>query len=478
MKVLIINPPPINNVKFAMEGRCQQRDSSFQYSMVPISLPYVAASLIKEGADVKIIDCMVNNYSIAKTLEIAKGDNPNLIIINISMPTFYVNKQQIDEIKKITNCHISAMGIYVTSLPEDALKYTLIDSVIRAEPEITARELAKHIRDNADLRNVEGISYKQEAGAIIHNREREFIQDLDSLPFPARHLLDNKKYKAPISYNSSTLIVTSRGCPHDCIFCNAHLYYGKKVRIRSVANIIEEIKEVLFTYKINEIVFWADTFTLNRELVIDLCTAILDNKLKFKWSCNSRVDTVDKEMLDLMSRAGCYIISYGIESGSQEILNNIKKHTSIAQIKTAVHLSHNANIDVAAHMIVGLPGETKETLRETANLIKSIKPTFLQVYGAIPYPGTEFYKQASQNNWLKTKKLENFELSQIIVRTASLSEKDLKKARRQLLVSFYTNPFNIVRILKRAEKLRELILLIKSAFSFWRHWIYSDKTEN
>ncbi|MDP2924016.1 MAG: radical SAM protein, partial [Candidatus Omnitrophota bacterium] len=425
MNILIINPPVLGTLKFVKEGRCQQRAASFQYSMVPISLPYIAANLLKAGYEVKILDCIVNNYDISQVIKIVKESLPRLIIVNISTPTFYSDKKFIAEVKKITNCHISAIGTHVTALPQESLQDTLLDSVIRAEPEMTTKELADCLRDGSDLCNIKGISFRNERNTIIHNPGRPFIENLDSLPFPARQLLDNQKYLAPLSRRSCTLIVATRGCPYSCIFCNAHLYYGKETRTRSIANIIEEIKEVLFRYKIEEIVFWADTFTINRELVIGLCNAILDNRLIFPWSCNSRVDTIDEEMLSLMAKAGCYIISYGIESGSQEILDNIKKRTTIAEIKNTIYLTHKYNIDTSANLILGLPGENRKTLIETARLIKLIRPTFIQVYGAIPYPGTEFYKLALENQWLATKNWSSFEINQLIVRTPALSVKDL-----------------------------------------------------
>lgn len=471
MKILIINPPAFNGIKYIREGRCEQRLSSFQYVMTPISLPSIAAVLRESNYSVIIQDCIANNQNIDEIKEQIKLYQPQLIIINTSTATFNNDKITIKAIKELSDAHITAIGTHVTALPETSLTESKLDSVIRREPELTALELANSLNNNKDLKNVLGISYKSEK-EIINNPDRPFIENLDDLPYPTRDLLPNQKYTMPLSDKPYTLLISSRGCPYNCIFCTAGQYYGKKLRLRSAKNIVNEIEEIIEKYNIYDITMWSDTFTLNRNFVVEVCEEILRRGLKFNWMTNSRVDKVDLELLKLMKKSGCWIISYGAESGVQKIIDTAKKEIDIDQTKNAFKWSKDAGIETMAHVILGLPGETKETIRQTINFVIQLDPDYAQFYCAIPFPGTEFYKIAAENNWITTNDWSNFEINQPIISTPFLSVIELKKAKKQAFKSFYLRPNYALKVFKRTKSPKQLTNTIMQGINFAKEWVY------
>lgn len=473
MRVLIVNPPTYHGIKFVREGRCEQRGSSFQYVMVPISLPYIAAVLREGGHEVQIVDCIADDLSTEELLETLGKFTPNLAIFDVSTPTISHDKEVIELIKQRNpKCHLSAIGTHVTALPGQVLRSSKLDSVIRGEPELTSLALANTLEKGEDLGQVEGISHKQ-GGEVSNNPDRPFIEDLNSLPFPARDLIHNEKYTMPVSNRSYTLLVSSRGCTGRCIFCTAHLYYGRKLRLRSADNICDELEEIVEKFGIKDVTMWSDTFTLNQDFVVSVCEEIMRRGLKVNWMTNSRVDKVDLELLKLMKSAGCSMVSYGVESAVPEILRNCKKGTTPEQIQNAFKWSREAGLETIAHVILGLPGETRETIRETTSFMKKIKPDYAQFYGAIPFPGTEFYDMTIDNKWLTTNDWRCFEINQAIVSYPELSAEELDKARSQAFRSFYFRPSYILKRLVKLRSWREWVNLPGQAWSFLKEWVWS-----
>ncbi|MFQ5900623.1 MAG: B12-binding domain-containing radical SAM protein [Thermodesulfobacteriota bacterium] len=470
MKVLIINPPSVDGIKFVREGRCEQRLSSFQYVMVPISLPSIAGVLRGKGYNVKIIDCIAENLSIDDIVRVVSEFAPSLIVVNFSTATFDGDSGLVDAISKGCKGHITAIGTHVTAVSEDSLKTTQLSSVVRGEPEATCLDLADCIKEGRSLSSVKGISYKTD-GNILHNEARKFIEDLDALPFPARDLLDNRKYTLPVINKPYTLLISSRGCPYNCIFCTAKTYYGKKLRLRSSDSVLKEIEEVISRDKVNYITMWSDTFTLNRDFVVKICEGIIAKGLKVSWMCNSRVDKVDKEILLLMKKSGCIGISYGVESGVQEILNNVEKGINIQQIKDAFRRTREAGIETLAHIIFGLPGETKETIEKTIRFVIDLDPDYAQFYCAIPFPGTEFYEMAKEKNWIVADSWDRYELNQTIISTDQLSSDELKNAKVIAYRRFYLRPAYVLKRLKKIKSYRDLSMTVRQSVNFIKEWV-------
>lgn len=470
MKVLLVNPLPIAGPKVIREGRCEQRFSSFQYVMVPISLPQIGAVLLADHFEVKIFDFMVEEADFSQSVAIVAKEKPDLVIINFSTLTYSGDKEFARQIKeKLPEAHLSAIGVHVTALSERTLKETELDSVIRGEPELTALALAKALKNKKDLNRVLGLSFKT-GRQIQHNPDRPPIEDLDQLPFAARELLRNERYFAPVHNRPYTLVITARGCPNKCTFCTARLYYGDKFRVRRPQKVVAEIDEAVNRFKIKDFMMWADTFTLDKKFVMEFCRLIQKKHLKIEWLCNGRVNSVDLEMLLAMKAAGCKGIAYGVESGVQKILNNVKKGTTLAQIENAFALTRQAGLESLAHVIFGLPGETKETIKETCRFINKIDPDYAQFYAAVPFAGTEFYRQAQKFGWIATDNWDQYEINQAVIATPKLAQQDLAKARRQAIFRFYLRKTFILRQLRQAKSPKELFNLIRKGLSFLKNW--------
>ncbi|HLC38912.1 MAG TPA: radical SAM protein [Patescibacteria group bacterium] len=468
---MIVNPPSPNHEKYVREGRCEQRASSFQYLMVPISLPSIAGLLRENGIEVKVLDSMAEDLDSKKAIRAIKKFQPNLIIINLATVTYYGDRIFIAKVKKNQpKTHLTAIGIHVTSLPLKTLKDTALDSIIRGEPEMTSLELALSLRDKKSLKKVKGLSFKSNP-SFISNVDRPFIENLDLLPFPARDLIKNRRYKMPVYNRPYTLVITSRGCPNNCSFCTASLYYGSKIRMRSVKNVLDEVEEILKVYKIKDITFWADSFTFDRNYVFRLCEGIKKRKLKFRWMANSRVDRINPKMLKAMKETGCQVVSYGVESGVQKILNRVGKNITLAQIRQAFKWTRAAKLESAAYIIFGLPGETKQTIKKTMKLVKEINPDYVQFYSAIPYPGTRFHDEAAKKGWITAKSWADYEQGKNIISTPQLSVEDLAKFRKKAYLQFYLRPTYILHSMKKFVKNpKDFWPFLKQGISFFKDW--------
>jgi anaerobic magnesium-protoporphyrin IX monomethyl ester cyclase len=469
MKIIILNPP--YKRKVVREGRCEQRADSYQYLMVPISLCYLA-SVLRKKHEIKLIDCIAEEMSLEQLEVLLEKEKPNLAVVNVATFSFDYDIKTAELCKKL-GIKSAAMGVHVSVLPEYVLKNSSFDFVIRGEPELTSLELANALDKKKNLKTVLGITYRQK-GKIISNKPCPFIKELDKIPFPARELFDNSKYIMPLTHEPYTLLVPSRGCPYGCIFCTAHHYYGSYQRYRSIPNIIEEVKEILYKNKIKNIGMWSDTFTLNKQFVLDFCKAVKDNNLKFDWFCNSRVDTLDEEMVKAMSSTGCKVITFGIESLNADILKNIRKRISEEQVAAAIKLCKKYKIEGQAHIIFGLPGETKETAKETIRKLLKINPDYAQFYCAIPFPGTDFYEFCNKNNYITTRNWEDYEINKAIVSYPNLSNQEIQEIMRKAYRRFYFRPTYALRKFL-SFPISKWPSISKQAFDYMKGWVFSKK---
>ena len=304
--------------------------------------------------------------------------------------------------------------------------FPALDFVLRGEPEMTLRELldtlegrtpsdprvAKMLAETSLNRRAgtqtsdsppgvasPGLAWR-DRGEIVINPDRPFIPNLDDLPIPLHELLPLDKQRMPMIKGPFTFIVTSRGCPAGCKFCIKHVSYQTSVRLRSPERILEELQR-LAELGIHNVHMYADLFTVNREQVVGLCKLIIESGLKVKWTCNSRVDYVDEEMLQLMGQAGCWFISWGIESANEQILKRAHKGYRKEQAVQALNWAQAAGINNWGYFIIGLPGETEETIQETIAYAKELPLDIALFHIAAPYPGTPFFYEVVQNGWFR-----------------------------------------------------------------------------
>lgn len=350
-----------------------------------------------------------------------------------------------------------------------------LDFIIRAEPEYTVRELALALRENKEVAGITGLSHRSD-GAIIHEGERPWIEELDELPYPAWHLIDRKRYTLPFSKRPFLSLFSSRGCPFSCIFCADHAYYGKKLRKRSPSRIVDEMEYGCSRFEISDFLFWTESFTFSRDLVMEIAGEIMRRNLQVRWYCNSRVDNVDRELLQTMKKAGCRMMSFGIESFSPLVLSNIKKGTTPEQAEQAVRLAHECGLEVIAHCIFGLPGETEQSMRDTLRRICGLPVDYAQFYAATPFPGTEFYTMCKDK--IKDQKWENYEQGTCIIDTEDISAEMLNRIRDEAYRAFFYRPVVIAHVAGKIVKeggISRLSQIIRDLRSWMRE--RGDKSE-
>ena len=420
----------------------------------PLGILYIAGYLEKNGFEVEVIDPNFDESAI----EIAKkiiSLNPDVVGISTRTPQIDHAKNIASHLKLSSDIPIVFGGPHPTVLPQEVLKENCIDFVAIGEGEITFSELCEALKENKGFKDVNGIGYKKN-GELIFTESRELIPDLDSIPFPARHLLPSKWYFAPprirgIWTKSTATIMASRGCPYRCIFCGSHRIFGRKTRFRSPENIIEELKHLRNKYHIDAVWFADDTFTLHPAWVTKLCSLIKQQGWNdFKWVAQARVNTVSYELLKTMKSAGCVQIDFGVESGSPKVLKILKKDITPEKVIEAFNIAKKAGLLRYTSFIIGTPGEKEEDLRLTFKLLKKIKPDYVDFYFMTPYPGTEVYQIAKElgvfekgvsfNKWLLGKH------SDKPVMCTDLSEKKIIEWRSKLYnASFIRNYKTLMR---------------------------------
>jgi len=341
-----------------------------------------------------------NSPYIKQTFEeitkLIKNFNPSIVGIAIPTAKYVVAVKIAEKIKQLNpKIKIIVGGPHPTGLPEKTLKEKCFDIVIKNEGEISFCNVVDALENKKSLKNIKGISYKE--NKIINNPLQPYVEDLDTLPFPAWDLFYRWKEFHPDSFGG---VLTSRGCPYDCTFCASKEIWTKKTRNRTVLNILKEIKQTHEKFKTKLFRINDDTFTLNKQRVIDFCSGLINERLNIKWICDTRTNHIDLELLNLMKKAGCFHINLGIESGNPEILKLIKKGINLKEVRNVFKLAKKAKISTTAYFMIGFPTETKEQVRDTIRLMEEIRPDN-PCWGTVtPYPGTELYDLAKKMNVL------------------------------------------------------------------------------
>ncbi|MBC8473241.1 MAG: cobalamin B12-binding domain-containing protein [Candidatus Omnitrophica bacterium] len=389
MKILLIYPP------VSLFER--PRWSDFIPIYPPLGLAYIARVLEQAGYDVRIIDAKAERLSIDKILKRVSEFNPNIVGLSSSTPDFCITTSLAKKIKSLGNYTIFIGGPHVSALPEETIKEECFDYGIIGEGEHTAVELAGAISSGASkerLSGIKGIIFNN-GSKIIRTSPRPYIENLDTIPFPARHLLpDAKRYRYSWYKHLPTVtIITTRGCPYQCIFCDRAVF-GNRLRMRSIDNIMGEIEILVNQYGIRGIDIVDDLFTVSQERVEEFCSQLISRKLKVAWSCMGRVDCMTPEILKIMKKSGCWQIAYGIESGNQRVLDLIKKNITLEMAERAIRWTKEAKIRASGLFMIGLPADTKETMQETLEFAKKLPVDRLSFCITQPFPGSELYKTA------------------------------------------------------------------------------------
>lgn len=447
-RILLIYPPsPVLN----REDRCQQptKDLIVIPPLPPTDLMYLAAVAEKAGLEAKINDYSQNGDYEADLKEF----NPDYLVVNIATPTL---EHDLDAVKKAKEICPN-----VITIAKGAAFLTLADRIIKEHNELDfgilgeAENTLKEILEGKPKAEILGLYYK-ENDEVKFTGNRPFIEDLDSLPFPARHLVDNNIYRRPDNNKVQATIKVSRGCPFHCFFCLATPVSGAKVRRRSPENIVAEIKECVEKYNIKNFLFWSDIFNIDKDWTMKLCQAIIDSGLKITWSANTRADTADLEMAEMMYKSGCRLVSIGVESGSQYMLEKMGKKIALNDVRRTVKVFKKAKIRIYNYFVIGLPWETEETVEETIKFAIELNSDFISFYTATPLPGSRFYDYALEHNLFD--KETSFENAYYYpaVNTHNLSRERVFELHKSAIKRFYLRPLYILKMLSRIRSFAEI----------------------
>jgi len=443
------------------------RDDLHEREWPQTGLAYLAAVARERGCPVQLFDAMALGWAWEETVRRIKEFQPDLIVLLSTTPTFPNDAAFVRLLKGSLETRIALVGTHVTALPSESLDESDTDFVLLGEAEPILADLID--RWGHAEKDIPGLACKSDGETVLSPR-RSFVEPLDDLPDPARDLLPLDRYTMPFTEGRPFVtVIPCRGCPFPCTFCRAGDVWGKKVRVRSPDRVVAELQEVRDRYGIRDVVFMTDTLLANRDWALGLFQSMIETDLKIEWIGNARTDQVDPELLSAMKRSGCQLISYGIESGSQEMLDSMKKHLTLQQSLDAVRMTKEARITAFAYFIFGLPGETHETIRESIQFARKLDADYVNFHIATPFPGTEFYRQAKENGWLISDRWEDYEEEgSAVVSYPDLSARDLVAAQKKAMLWAYASPSRLLRELSNIRSLDDLLAKCRAGCRLFR----------
>jgi anaerobic magnesium-protoporphyrin IX monomethyl ester cyclase len=464
--------PPLGAGEFATQtdavlARCAGIYTKTDYVVPPLGLAYVCAAVETwAGAEVNLVDAVAGKNTLDETVAEVVRFQPDILYIAAGTSTLRRDIRFLSRCKEeLPGLTTAVMGTHVTVLPGDAFVEPGADFGIRGEPERTAAELAAALADGKPVEDVLGLAIRRN-DSYESTPDRPLIAELDEIPHPARRFFKPYVYSPPFTRGTRfDVLITSRGCPYRCNYCSTSAYYGKKIRFRSADDVVAELREMVEVEGVTQVGFWDDTFTIGKRRVMEICDRIEESGLEFEWMCMSRVDTVDEEMLAALRRAGCYLILYGVESGSQRVLDAMKKEITLEQTERAFEMTYDAGIEAAAFFMFGNLEETEEDIRATIEFAKKLKASFASFNIATPYPGTELYETVKDEL--------NTDMEGMNARRAALGDKELLESYiSRAYREFYVRPSYVWRRLRRVRSVGEFFKMVKAGLDVLRLYVF------
>lgn len=437
MKILFLTPPTSFSERY---GTLAGAGSSTP----ALGILLLAAVARDQGHSVAVIDAAARELPMEQALEAVQQFRPDAVGISMTTQGVACAVQFAQLIKEqLPHTLVIIGGPHVSAVPNETMeRFPVFDLAVIGEGEETLADLLDALARQRPLQEISGICFRTDSGLVVTPR-RPFIKDLDALPFPAWELLDGfPHHYAPAPFKVKSLpsasLVSSRGCPNQCVFCDRSVF-GASCHAFSADYVMKQMLELYNTYGIRHICFEDDTFVTFKSRLKDLCERLIGMKLDLSWSCLGRVNHVDADSLSLMRRAGCWQISYGIESGNQDILKGIRKNTTLEQIRQAIAMTRRAGILTKGFFIVGHPGETRETLQQTEDFALELPLQDISVTMLTPFPGTEIYERAEEfgtfdRDW------QQLNLLNAVFVPHGLTRSELEDAQKRILRRFYLRP--------------------------------------
>ncbi|MGC8497296.1 MAG: B12-binding domain-containing radical SAM protein [Thermoplasmata archaeon] len=433
MKILFVSPPTDSAIK-----------SVIGTTGPPLGLAYLASVARVKGHDAKIVDSLVENLTFEELRKIMEQYSPDMVAIT-STTSMIPDAYDVAKIAKdISNGTVTVIGgPHVTFVPEQTLQESPdIDYVVKGEGEIAFSGLLDALEKKTDYKEIRGIAYRKGNG-IMNNTQETLISDVDSIPEPSWDLLPMDKYE--IDNTQFGTIMTSRGCPYNCIFCSSSLQFGKQWRGHSVERVIDELKTLRYKYNKRDIEFLDDTFTLNMKRAIELTERIYKEGIDIRWSASARVNLFNEDIAKSMKKAGAHTVYFGIESGSQKILDFIGKGITLDLAKSSVRKANNAELNTLGSFIIGFPDDTVKDIKTTIKFSKSIGVTVAQFTIATPYPGTRLWDYVMENKLLLSMNWRKFTTLSPVMKLRNFTPDQILKWLSWAYISFYVRPLYLMR---------------------------------
>ena len=466
MKIAFVNPP------ITKEERYGTLAPAGSYAP-PLALCSLAAITRKIGHETIIIDSPIEGLNHADVLNKIESYGPQVVGITSTTSTFLSAAELARTIKSNNrDTIVVAGGVHISALPKESfLKCKYIDIAVLGEGEETIAELLSVINNKISLSSVKGIVFRNN-GKVVFTETRPLIKDLDSLPLPAWDLLPDFPDAYTIQAQSvanfpSTSVCTSRGCTGKCTFCDRRIF-GNRLRAHSAEYVIKMIKDLYHNYGIRDIQFEDDNLMLFRKRLFKICEMLKEEKLNITWSCQARVDMVKLETLKMMNEAGCWMIQYGVESGSQKVLDLMKKQISKEKIEQAIDIAHKAGILCKGFFIGGFLNEDRSTLKETYEFIKKCKLDDISFNYYTPFPGSAAYEIAKEYGTTKGDLNDMTKFKPVFI-PRGLTEEDLIKHTKACYRHFYLNPKTILNYLRRVKSFSHFIYFVKSSSALFKY---------
>jgi radical SAM superfamily enzyme YgiQ (UPF0313 family) len=458
-EMLLINPPS----KIIKKSGPFKMSKSTGSVSPPLGIAYIAAVVEREGIGVRIIDCEAEDIGIDDLEARIRRYKPKLVGVTGTTPSFNYCVQTAKAVKGIDESITVVLGgSHASALPKQIMgKHDCFDYVVAGEGEFAFLEIARHVLDGKRLGSTTGI-YTRKNGRVKGTGLAPIIENLDDLPFPARHLLPVGNYRPPADLaiciggkaplTPYTTIITTRGCPFNCVFCSQPVF-GRRFRARSAKNVVDELEHVHSKYGVKFVNIYDDTFTIIKKRVIDICKEIRKRRLDIAFYCRSRIDTIDDETLKYLKSAGCEIISYGVEAGSDRVLKRIRKNITVQQTKRIFRETHKRGIVTKGYFMIGNTGERESDIYRTVRLAKELDPLFAFFSIASILPASELYDIAVEKclidpsyEWTKSPPIYE----------ENLDAEQLKKFQTYAYRSFYIRPRQIFKLLSKIKSYKQL----------------------
>jgi len=453
VKIVLVNPPSPPEYRVSrglMGGFGMAVNPGLLYP--PIELAHVASVLEAAGHGVQIHDADALDLDLQGSWRAICALAPDFVCLDSSSTSLERDLELAGRLRRELGVPVGILGSQVSYTPDEIFEGQNVDVVIRGEPEYIVRDLARRVAAGEDFAGVLGASWRRESGEVVHEPEREKIRDLDELPLPARHLLDNQAYRFPGIEGAITTVKASRGCPLNCSFCGYTLAQGLRFRFRSPEHVLAELEDLYHNHGVRHVVFRDPIFSTRRERVLEICEAMVDRGLAIEWQCETAVKVLDRELLEVMARAGCRHISLGVESGNEEIQ---RKHCGAKlldheQAKAVFVAARDFGIETRAFCMIGFPEETEQMVDQTLRLVEFLDPDQVQFCAVTAYPGTPLYQMLADGR--------DFDYAVMTGYRALEGNEHMSAARieakiREAYRSFYLRPKRMVRELAHPRRL-------------------------